>query len=57
MILWSAIVRIDTSPKYAFIYLNPVNAYIIPRHAFATDAEFHAFVDLAQRYFADARSQ
>ena len=52
---WQAVERIETSPQAAYVYVNAVSAFIIPRRCFAEEAAFHEFVRLARQYQAEAK--
>lgn len=51
---WRAVDRISSDDHAAYIHASAPNAYIVPRRAFANDAEFEAFVALSRRYQARA---
>lgn len=45
---WSAIPRIRVEEPRLFVYSTRRQAFIVPRRAFGSDAEFDAFVEAAQ---------
>ena len=47
---WSAIIDIDVDADAGYLFLFKNNALIVPRHAFAEDAEFDQFVVAARGY-------
>jgi hypothetical protein len=51
---WKAIDKIAVTRDHAFLFFSRTAAYILPRRAFATDADFQDFVHLARRYHAPA---
>lgn len=53
-IRWPAIERIAVTDGALYCYWNAAGAVIIPRRAFASPAEFDAFVEAARRYQTDA---
>lgn len=53
---WPVVERIVVSPDHAFIYINALAAVIVPRRAFANEADFDAFVATARRYQEQATS-
>lgn len=52
---WQGVDRIVRHDDYAFVYLNALEAVIIPRRAFADAARFDEFVMAADRYHQNAR--
>ncbi len=40
---WSAVEKIIVLPEYLFVYTSGIEAFVVPRRAFATDSEFDAF--------------
>ena len=51
---WRAGEKIVVLPDCAYVYLNAVAAYIIPKRAFASEPGFDAFIGAAQDYHAQA---
>jgi hypothetical protein len=45
---WAGVDRVEQSPDHIFIYISPAAAHVIPRRAFKTADEAHAFFQLAQ---------
>jgi hypothetical protein len=45
---WTAIQRIPVTREHAFLYMTTTNAFIVPRRAFASDADFRDFVATAR---------
>lgn len=41
---WESVERIVTTPEHLFIYTSAIEAFVIPRRAFASDLEFANFV-------------
>jgi len=56
-LLWIAIERIDVTSMAIYFFLAETRGYIIPRHSFAHDAEYHTFEQLANQYHTAARQQ
>jgi Uma2 family endonuclease len=52
---WDALHTIDVTPDHLFLYQLSTMAFIIPRHAFPSDADFQDFVAASKQYFADAK--
>jgi hypothetical protein len=52
---WHAVERIIEQPDHAFFYISQVEAFILPKRAFADERQFEEFVDTARRYHAEAR--
>jgi hypothetical protein len=50
LIDWAAVERIVVTDLYAFIYIAPHQAYIIPERAFRNEGDFHAFADQARAF-------
>ena len=44
---WSSVEKIVVAPEYLFIYSSGIEAFVVPRRAFALDAEFSDFVAYA----------
>jgi len=42
---WSSVDKISQNDKYIFIYIGTVNALVIPKHAFSSNAEQKEFID------------
>jgi len=38
---WSSVERIVTTPHHLFVYTSGIEAYVVPRRAFDSDAEFN----------------
>lgn len=53
---WFSILRIDESHGYAFIYSDFAHAYIVPKRAFKTPAEFEHFVSVARTFHKQAQA-
>lgn len=47
---WSGVIAIDQVPEYAFVRIDAVAAYAIPKRAFADDLAFQRFVDAARAH-------
>lgn len=47
---WSAVTDIDLTDEHAFFSVKDKGWLILPRHAFAEEADFLAFVETARRY-------
>ena len=47
---WIGVERIVITPDAVFFYDSAVGAHLLPKRAFATDADFRHFVELAQEY-------
>ena len=41
---WSAVERIVISPDHLFVYTSGVEAFVVPRRAFAAESDFNTFV-------------
>jgi hypothetical protein len=54
LIDWAAVERICQTDVYAFIYISPLEAYVIPERAFRNEGEFHAFADQARAFHQGA---
>jgi hypothetical protein len=48
--LWSGVSKIIATEQHAFFYLSPVEAHILPKRAFPSDAAFWDFVETARRF-------
>ena len=46
---WSSVERIATTPTHMFVYTSGVEAFVVPRRAFATEAEFRDFAEAIAR--------
>lgn len=42
---WTSVERVVTTRSHLFIYTSGIEAFVVPRRAFAADADFNAFVD------------
>lgn len=42
---WSAVERVAVTPQHLFIFTSGTEAYVVPRLAFQTEAEFTTFVE------------
>jgi len=42
---WSSIKLVQFTDKYLFLYWKPADAFIVPRRALDSDAEFRQFCD------------
>lgn len=40
---WACVERIATTPRYLFVYTSGTEAFVVPRRAFQTEAEFNEF--------------
>jgi hypothetical protein len=47
---WSGVERIALAREAFYIYLSSVQAIVVPRRAFGSDAEFAAFAQVARTY-------
>jgi len=47
---WSGIDWIEATPDHVFFFISTRDGIVVPRAAFATDAEFQAFVEQARRW-------
>lgn len=47
---WSGVLAIEQVPEYAFIRIDNVAAYTIPKRAFADEGAFQRFVDTARAH-------
>ena len=52
---WPAVEAVESNADYAYIYIASLQAYGVPRRAFNDDLQFQAFVELARRYWGQAR--
>ncbi|MFN7954227.1 MAG: YcxB family protein [bacterium] len=52
---WPAVERIVESEHALYVYVSANSGYVVPRRAFASDAEFEAFVAMARQYQAAAQ--
>ncbi len=52
---WVAVGRIDVTDEHAFFTITDKGYLLLPRSAFATDASFRDFVDVARNYREAAR--
>lgn len=53
-IAWLAVERVVVDGDALYIYISAVSAIVVPRRAFAQEAEFEAFVETARKYLAEA---
>jgi len=51
---WQAIERVVKNEDYAFIYIDSLKAFIVPRRAFADAGAFDEFIHTAMRYRENA---
>lgn len=51
---WAAVEKIVIDERHAFFYVSAVGAFVLPKAAFATEAEFQEFVETAQGYQREA---
>jgi len=51
---WKAVERIEVADEYAYVYFSALEAVILPRRAFAGEAEFAAWVETARKHQAQA---
>lgn len=42
---WTSVERVVTTPSHLFVYTSGIEAYVVPRRAFANESDFTAFVD------------
>ena len=49
-LLWTAIERLAVTDEYAFLYVSAMNAVVVPKRAFASDAQRQEFVQLVRQY-------
>jgi hypothetical protein len=54
---WITILRVDVALEHVFLLVKESEAFIVPKRAFPTEADFNAFVDTAQRYHSQAGLQ
>jgi hypothetical protein len=54
-VAWSSILRIAHTDEHAFLYTTNINAIVVPRLAFAGDADFRAFVATARAFLDKAQ--
>jgi hypothetical protein len=47
---WSGIEKIQSDEQYIYIYVGPLNAFVIPKRAFKSGEESEAFLQQAQAY-------
>lgn len=52
---WPAVEAVESNADCAYIYIASLQAYGVPRRAFNDDLQFQAFVELARRYWNQAR--
>ncbi len=52
---WTAIERVLETENHLYFYIASARSHVIPRRAFASDAEFESFVALARKYQAAAQ--
>ena len=52
---WEAIERIVTNEDYMFVYLGSVNAIVIPKRAFASQSDLHAFLEDVQHHASSVK--
>jgi hypothetical protein len=55
-VLWCAVEKVAATDTHAFLFQTTQSAYVVPRHAFADQEAFDAFVAAARNYFDAARS-
>ena len=48
---WRAVIEVVQTGNHVFLMVAPNQAHIVPRHAFAGDAEFLAFARQCREYF------
>ena len=48
---WRDVRKLVATNQYLYIYISDTLAHIVPRRAFASEAEFREFVDSAMRYY------
>ena len=47
---WSAVERVAVTPQHLFVYTSGIEAFVVPRRAFDTDADFSRFASaIAER--------
>ncbi len=49
-LVWSAIEKMSVTDEYIFMYVSAMNAVVVPKRAFATEAQRQEFIQLAQQY-------
>jgi hypothetical protein len=54
---WPAVEKIVESEHYAYIYVSAVGAFILPKAAFSSEADYRAFIAAARHYAAQAAPQ
>jgi len=47
---WASVERIATTSTHLFVYTSGIEAFVIPRRAFAVDVEFLRFADTIAQY-------
>ena len=51
---WRGVENIQMTATYVFFYLTDIQAVVVPARAFRSEAQFHAFVDLARKFWHGA---
>ena len=54
---WSKIRKVEVTPRYFFLYVTYRQAFIVPRAAFADQAEADAFLKRAKEYWEAAKDR
>jgi hypothetical protein len=49
-LLWTGVRQVGETPRTILLWLNPYQAVIVPRAAFASPAEAEAFLELARAH-------
>ncbi len=55
-LLWKAIEKIGVTKNYAFFFIQPNAAFVLPCRAFADREAFQTFVDTARRFYDGAKA-
>lgn len=42
---WNSVERIVVTPSHLFVYTSGIEAFVVPRYAFATEVEFENFLE------------
>ena len=54
---WPAVERVVVDGDVLYLYISSVSAVVVPRRAFAQDADFEAFVETARKYQVEAAAR
>ncbi len=52
---WRMIQKVASTKHYLFIYITPINGFIVPRRVFSTEGAFQEFADKIRHHAAEAR--